>query len=58
MTDEAIEKIIPENPSEREIKKVAQKQGILDMKEDGIIKALNGITSLEEVKSVVDIEED
>ncbi len=58
LTDEAIEKMIPENPSEREIKKVAQKQGILDMKEDGVIKALNGITSLEEVKSVVDIEED
>lgn len=58
MTSEAIEKIIPENPSEREIKRIAQKQGILDMKEDGIIKALNGVTSLEEVKSVVDIEED
>ncbi|MFA6397875.1 MAG: GspE/PulE family protein [Candidatus Paceibacterota bacterium] len=58
VTDESIETIIPENPSEREIKKIAQKQGILDMKEDGIIKTLNGITSLEEVESVVDIEED
>ncbi|MCU0660137.1 MAG: type II/IV secretion system protein [Candidatus Pacebacteria bacterium] len=58
LTNEAIEKIIPENPSEREIKRVAQTQGILDMKEDGIIKALHGITSLEEVRSVVDIEED
>lgn len=57
MTEE-IEKMIPNNPSEREIKREAQKQGILDMKEDGVIKALTGITSLEEVKSVVDIEED
>ena len=57
-TDEAIEKIIPENPSEREIKKVAAKQGILSMRQDGIVKVLNGITSLEEVKSVVDLNEE
>lgn len=58
LTDESIEKIIPNNPSEREIKKISEHQGILDMKEDGIIKAMHGITSLEEVKSVVDIDED
>jgi type IV pilus assembly protein PilB len=53
-----IEKIIPTNPSDREIKEVADKQGILDMKEDGVIKVLKGITTLAEVKSVVDVEED
>jgi len=58
LTDEAIEKAIPQNPSEREIKVIAQKQGILDMKEDGVIKILKGITSLEEVKGVVDFYED
>ena len=57
-TDEAIEKIIPENPSEHEIKKVARAQGILSMRQDGIVKILNGITSLEEVKSVVDLNEE
>ncbi len=57
-TDEAIEKIIPENPSEREIKKVARTQGILSMRQDGIIKILNGITSIEEVASVVDLNEE
>jgi type II secretory ATPase GspE/PulE/Tfp pilus assembly ATPase PilB-like protein len=57
-TDEAIEKIMPENPSEREIKKVAKTQGILSMRQDGIIKILNGITSLEEVGSVVDLHEE
>lgn len=57
-TDERIEKIIPENPSEREIKKIACLQGTLDMKEDGIIKVLKGVTSLEEVASVVDLYED
>jgi len=57
-TNEAIEKIIPENPSEREIKKVARAQGILSMRQDGIVKILNGITSLEEVQSVVDLNEE
>ncbi len=58
MTDEAIEKIMPENPSEREIKKVAHNQGILSMRQDGIVKILNGTTSLEEVQSVVDLNEE
>jgi type II secretory ATPase GspE/PulE/Tfp pilus assembly ATPase PilB-like protein len=57
-TDEAIEKIIPENPSEREIKKVARMQGILSMRQDGVVKILNGITSVEEVQSVVDLKEE
>jgi type II secretory ATPase GspE/PulE/Tfp pilus assembly ATPase PilB-like protein len=57
-TDEAIEKIMPENPSEHEIKKVARAQGILSMRQDGLVKILNGITSLEEVQSVVDLSEE
>jgi type IV pilus assembly protein PilB len=57
-TDEEIEKIIPENPSEREIKKIAAHQGILSMRQDGIVKILNGITSIEEVQSVVDLNEE
>ncbi len=56
--DAAIEAIIPQNPSEREIKKIAAKQGTLNMKEDGIVKVLKGITSLEEVGSVVDLLEE
>jgi type IV pilus assembly protein PilB len=56
--DEAISVLIPNNPSEREIKKVSEKQGLLDMKEDGVIKILKGITSLDEVESVVDFDED
>jgi type IV pilus assembly protein PilB len=57
-TDESIEKIIPQNPSEREIKKVAQTQGILSMRQDGVVKILNGVTSFEEVQSVVDLLEE
>ncbi len=56
--DPAIEQIIPENPSEREIKKVASTQGILSMREDGLVKILNGITSMDEVQSVVDLNEE
>lgn len=57
-TDEMIEKIMPENPSEREIKKVARAQGILSMRQDGLVKMLNGITSYDEVQSVVDLKEE
>ncbi len=56
--DAGIEAIIPQNPSEREIKKIAANQGTLNMKEDGIVKVLKGITSLEEVGSVVDLLEE
>jgi type IV pilus assembly protein PilB len=57
-TDEAIEKIMPENPSEREIKKVASAQGILSMRQDGLVKILSGITSFEEVASVIVLSEE
>jgi type IV pilus assembly protein PilB len=56
--DAEIEKIIPQNPSEREIKKIAANQGTLNMREDGVVKVLKGITSLEEVGSVVDLREE
>jgi len=48
--DEEIEKIINENPSEREIAKASKSQGILNMEEDGILKVLKGVTSIEELK--------
>ncbi|MBU1557735.1 type II/IV secretion system protein [Patescibacteria group bacterium] len=57
LVNEAIEDIITTNPSEREIRKVAKSQGLLDMKEDGVLKVLNGVTSLEELMRVIDLEE-
>jgi type II secretory ATPase GspE/PulE/Tfp pilus assembly ATPase PilB-like protein len=57
-TDEAMEKLTPQNPSEREIRNVAKTQGILSMRQDGIVKVLNGTTSLKEVQNVVDLGED
>ncbi len=57
LMDEKIEKLIAENPSEREISQVAKTQGILTMAQDGVIKALQGITSLSELRRVIDLEE-
>lgn len=54
--DENIEKVIQENPSEREISKVSKSQNIPDMTQDGVIKVLQGVTSLEELRRVIDVE--
>lgn len=56
--DAAIEAIITQNPTERDIKKVADTQKTLDMQEDGVVKILKGITDIQEVQSVVDLRED
>lgn len=53
--DEAIEKAVSEHVSAREIKKASAGQGILDMLQDGIMKVLSGITSLDELARVVDV---
>ncbi|MFC1730954.1 GspE/PulE family protein [candidate division KSB1 bacterium] len=57
IVDEEIEKLIAENPSEREISRAAHKQGILTMAQDGVLKALQGVTSLSELRRVIDLEE-
>ncbi len=54
--DEAIETILRSKPSEREIAAAAKPQGIPTMQEDGILKILRGITSLEELGRVVDLD--
>ncbi len=48
----AIEKLILKTSSTSEILELAVREGMITMKQDGIIKALNGVTSLEEVKRV------
>ncbi|MDP2705199.1 MAG: GspE/PulE family protein [Patescibacteria group bacterium] len=55
-TDEAIERVVKENPSEREVEKAALAQNILNMKQDGAIKVLEGKTSLLELQRVVDLQ--
>lgn len=55
-SDEKVEEMLQMNPSEREIKEAARNQGIWDMAQDGVIKALRGVTSIEEIERVVDLE--
>ena len=56
--DENIENVVRDNPSEREIQKAAKNQKLLDLTQDGILKVLQGITTLEELKRVIDIEKE
>ena len=58
LMDADIEALLDTIPSEREIREVAKKQGILDMREDGIEKILAGTTSFDEVERVVDLEKE
>jgi type II secretory ATPase GspE/PulE/Tfp pilus assembly ATPase PilB-like protein len=50
-----LEDIVQDNPSEREIKKLMQEEGQLDMAQDGVWKIVIGMTTLEEVTRVVDL---
>jgi type II secretory ATPase GspE/PulE/Tfp pilus assembly ATPase PilB-like protein len=56
--DEHLGDFIRTNPSEGEIAKEVARQGYLTMAQDGVLKALAGITTLEEVFSVVDLPRD
>ncbi len=47
---EEVENLIYKNPTELEIKEVARQQGMVLVQEDGILKALKGITSITEVE--------
>ncbi len=47
-----LEQIILTNPTEPPIFKEARRQGMVTMREDGIIKVLNGVVGLEELESV------
>ena len=48
-----IERLIMRDPSEVAIREAEQKQGMLSMKQDGILKMLAGVTTLEELTRVV-----
>ncbi len=53
--DDELAEFLRENPPANEIAKLASKQGYLTMAQDGILKALSGITSLAEVATTVDL---
>ena len=51
-----LEEIILREPSETEIEKETKRQGMITMLQDGIIKALKGLTTIEEVMRVAEEE--
>jgi type II secretory ATPase GspE/PulE/Tfp pilus assembly ATPase PilB-like protein len=53
--DKAVEQIVYENPSDREIAKAAEHQNILNLQEDGVQKVLNGVSTIDELERVIDI---
>jgi len=53
--DDELARFLRDNPPENEIAKLTAKQGYLTMAQDGILKALAGITSLAEVADTVDL---
>ena len=52
MTEELADLLL-RKVSEIELKKEAQRQGMITMSQDGVIKALKGVTSIEEVMRVI-----
>lgn len=50
--NDALESIVSKTVTEVEIKNQAKKQGMITMQEDGILKTISGVTTLEEVESV------
>ena len=55
--DQKIEDAVEANPSEREIIAAAKGQGIMNMEQDGVVKILQGVTDLDELKRVVEVKE-
>lgn len=53
MTDQ-LGQVILKEPSETKIQEEAKRQGMITMKQDGILKVLEGVTSLEEVLRVAE----
>jgi type II secretory ATPase GspE/PulE/Tfp pilus assembly ATPase PilB-like protein len=53
LVDDEMEKFIQEKPSIVDLRKKAIEKGMTTMKQDGLIKILQGVTTLEEVERVV-----
>lgn len=51
-----IEKLITKNPSHAEVLELAKKTGFVTMYQDGMIKVLEKVTTIEELESIVGVE--
>ena len=56
LIDDDVERLILKNPTEADIREATKKQNILNMNQDGILKVLNGQTSLDELGRVLELE--
>lgn len=56
VVDSEIDHFVRGNPSERDIQDLQKKRQLLTMPEDGVVKVLNGVTSLDELTRVVSLE--
>jgi len=56
--NEAVEAAVRNNPSEIDIWRAARPQNIRRMAEDGVVKVLEGTTSLDELARVIDIDDE
>lgn len=57
LTTKEVEEVINGNPSDREIRKAAETQNLLDMKQDGILKILRGVSTIDELSRVIDLDD-
>ena len=57
VVDNEIDQFVRKNPSERDIQIIQKKRALMTMPEDGVIKALNGVTSLDELTRVAPLED-
>jgi type II secretory ATPase GspE/PulE/Tfp pilus assembly ATPase PilB-like protein len=48
--DDEFETVLDKEANEVRVKKLARSKGMVSMQEDGVLKALSGITTLEEVE--------
>jgi type II secretory ATPase GspE/PulE/Tfp pilus assembly ATPase PilB-like protein len=58
LMDKAVEETVRQTSSEREIWRAAKAQGIRRMAQDGAVKVLQGVTSLDELGRVVDLHDE
>lgn len=56
VVDEEVDTFVRTNPSENDIRGLQEKRDLLTMEEDGVIKVLTGVTSLDELERVVSID--
>ncbi len=57
LTTSKIEEVVQKNPSDREIRESARDQGLLTLAQDGVLKVLQGVTALDELERIVDLDE-